>query len=50
MLKNSNEKIPRALEIMKNQNVNPAVTASALNLDDEKFILNRINARYQSSL
>ena len=48
--KNSNEKIPRALEIMKNQNVNPAVTASALNLDDEKFILNRINERYQSSL
>ena len=32
--------------MMKNQNDNPAVTASDLNLGDDAFILNRINECY----
>ena len=37
------ENIPTALIIIKNQNDNPAETANALNLEDERFMLNRIN-------
>jgi hypothetical protein len=40
---NSNEKTPIPTVIITNQNENPAVTASALNLGDESSILNRIN-------
>ena len=43
---NSKEKTPVAEVIIKNQKVNPAVTASALNLGDENSILNRINEGY----
>ena len=39
----SKEKKPIDAEIIKNQKVNPAVTANDLNLGDESFILNRIN-------
>ena len=34
------------LDIIKNQNDNPAETANALNLEDESSILNRINKGY----
>ena len=37
------ENIPTALIIIKNQNDDPAETANALNLEDECFMLNRIN-------
>ena len=37
------ENIPNADVIIKNQKEKPAVTANALNLGEEVFILNRIN-------
>ena len=37
------EKLPIAFKIIKNQNENPAVTASDLNRGDDNSILNRIN-------
>ena len=37
------ENIPIAAVIIKNQKEKPAVTANALNLDEEVLILNRIN-------
>ena len=37
------ENIPNADVIIKNQKEKPAVTANALNLDEEVLILNRIN-------
>ena len=40
------ENIPVALDIIKNQNDNPAETANALNLEDERSILNWINECY----
>ena len=43
---NSIENNPNDEDIIKNQKVNPAVTANALILGEEKFILNRINERY----
>ena len=42
----SKENIPVTLDIIKNQNDNPAETANALNLEDERSILNRINKGY----
>ena len=47
---NSKEKAPVAEVIIKNQKVNPAVTASALNLGEENSILNRINERHKAAL
>jgi len=44
------ENIPVILDIIKNQNDNPAETANALNFEDECSILNRINECYQSTL
>tara|TARA_B100000029_G_scaffold419392_1_gene424882 strand:+ start:492 stop:716 length:225 start_codon:yes stop_codon:yes gene_type:complete len=43
MRKISIEKLPIAFKIIKNQNENPAVTASDLNRGDDNSILNRIN-------
>ena len=40
------ENIPVAVDIIKNQNDNPAETANALNLEDERSILNWINEGY----
>ena len=40
------ENIPVTLDIIKNQNDNPAETATALNLEDERSILNWINEGY----
>ena len=40
---NSKEKLLVADVIIKNQNDNPVVTATALNLGDESSILNRID-------
>lgn len=48
--KNSNEKLPSADVIIKNQNDNPAVTASDLNLGDDVCILYRINECYETRL
>ena len=42
----SKENIPVTLDIIKNQNDNPAETANALNLEDERSILNWINEGY----
>ena len=42
----SMENIPVILDIIKNQNDNPAETANALNLEDERSILNWINECY----
>ena len=39
----SKEKTPIAVDIMKNQKENPAVTANDLNLGEESSILNWIN-------
>jgi len=39
----SMENIPITLDIIKNQNDNPAETANALNLEDERSILNWID-------
>ena len=39
----SKEKTPIAVDIMKNQKENPAVTANDLNLGEENSILNWIN-------
>ena len=44
--KYSSENTPDIEVIIKNQNVNPADTANALNLGDDNSILNRINERY----
>ena len=41
--KASIENIPNADVIIKNQKEKPAVTANALNLDEEALMLNRIN-------
>ena len=41
--KASIENIPNADVIIKNQKEKPAVTANALNLDEEVLISNRIN-------
>ena len=46
----SKEKKPIDAEIIKNQKVNPAVTANDLNLGDENCILNRINECYEATL
>ncbi len=48
--KASIENIPNADVIIKNQKEKPAVTATALNLDEEVFILNRINKCYKTTL
>ena len=48
--KNSNEKLPSADVIIKNQNDNPAVTASDLNLGDESSKLDGINKCNQTRL
>jgi len=42
----SKENIPVTLDTIKNQNDNPAETANALNFEDERSILNRINKGY----
>ena len=44
------EKYPIADIIMKNQNDNPAVTASDLNLGEDVCILNRIDECHQTRL
>ena len=44
------ENKPEAEVIIKNQNENPAVTASALNLGEDSSILNWINERYKTAL
>ena len=44
--KYSRAKTPKIDVIIKNQKVNPAETANALNLGDESSILNRINEGY----
>ena len=44
------ENKPAAEVIIKNQKVNPAVTANALNLDEDSSILNRINECYKTTL
>ena len=46
----SRENNPKELLIMKNQKENPAVIASALNLDEERSILNRIDKCNQTTL
>ena len=46
----SRENTLSELVIMKNQNENPAVTASALNLGEDNSILNRIDECHQTSL
>ena len=46
----SREKNPNELVITKNQKVNPAVTAIALNRGEESSILNWVNEGYQSTL
>ena len=46
----SKEKTPIAVDIMKNQKENPAVTANDLNLGEESSILNRIDECNQSRL
>ena len=50
MTKISREKNPVADVMIKNQKVNPAVTANDLNLGDESCILNRINECYEATL
>ena len=44
------ENKPEAEVIIKNQNENPAVTASALNLGEDNSILNWINECYETTL
>ena len=44
------ENKPTAEDIIKNQKENPAVTANALNLEEDSSILNRINERYKTTL
>ena len=46
----SNEKIPNAEIIMKNQNERPAVTATDLKRGEDNSILYRINERYKTAL
>ena len=46
----SKENNPIADVIIKNQKENPAVTANALNLEEDSSILNRINERYKTTL
>ena len=46
----SKEKTPIAVDIMKNQKENPAVTTNDLNLGEESSILNRIYECHQSRL
>ena len=47
---NSREKMPILVVIIINQKEKLAVTASALNLEDESSILNRIDECYQTTL
>lgn len=47
---NSTEKIPIAEVIMKNQKEEPAVTATALNREEDSSILNWINHSYNATL
>ena len=44
------ENKPMDEEIIKNHKENPAVTAKALNLEDDNSILNRINECYETTL
>ena len=44
------ENMPIALEIMKNQNEKPALTANALNLEEDRSILDRIDECYKTTL
>jgi len=44
------ENKPAAEVIIKNQKVNPAVTATALNLGEDSSILNWINECYETTL
>ena len=44
------ENKPETEVIIKNQKENPAVTANALNLDEDSSILNRINECYETTL
>ena len=44
------ENKPETEVIIKNQKENPAVTASALNLGEDIFILNWINECYKTAL
>ena len=44
------ENKPEAEVIIKNQKVNPAVTASALNLGEDNSILNWVNECYKTAL
>lgn len=44
------EKNPKIVLIIRNQNVNPADTTSALKRGDDNSILYRINERYQATL
>ena len=46
----SNENIPIAEIIMKNQNERPAVTATDLKRGEDNFILYRINKSHQTRL
>ena len=46
----SNEKIPNAEIIMKNQNERPAVTATDLKRGEDNSILYRINKSHQTGL
>jgi len=46
----SKENKPTAEEIIKNHKENPAVTAKALNLEEESSILNWINECYKTAL
>ena len=46
----SKENTPTDEDIIKNQKENPAVTANALNLEEDSSILNRINERYKTTL
>ena len=46
----SKENKPDAEEIIKNHKENPAVTAKALNLEEESSILNWINECYKTAL
>jgi len=50
IIKYSMENKPTVLVIIRNQKVNPAETAKALNLGEESSILNRINKSYQTTL
>jgi len=48
--KASSENTPIAEVMMKNHSASPAVIASALNLDEDNSMLNRINECYETGL